>query len=499
MDPVDSFFNNTTTQFYVILTGTSSLLSGLIMVLEWLHFTYFGLSIIDRLTTLVTNLTPFPLRWRKEDPSIKQKKLSEAKPFCNSLSLFRGAELYRYQKETGKIVLTQYDMELSTVDFRNLFTLEGMKVKLDEEDENSVAAEELMESVWSEKDVTERIEMAHRALEMKATCVPALVLLAEEEAASIVEVEELYKQALKAAEGALRQAILASQQDPLFKPLQEHNANICAFCKLRLAVCTRKLGKLKEAGKYYRDLLKDNHAIAQANIHENYVECLLEAQSYSDLYQFLNKQEEAMLYKSTVICYTLALLKAKAVGDKFSADFLSRRGPTPTEVAAFDAIHRAVELNPHVPKYLLELKALIPPSEHIVKRGDSEAIMYAFHHLVHWKRVDGALPLLATMWESTFQQIPFPLERGHLFPAYPSYVEVADREILPPYHEMSVYPQRETPFFMVFTGVLCFSFMTLTVVAYHFPRAMTQYAKIVTTIFLAVLDKILPRGILASL
>ena len=33
---------------------------------------------------------------------------------------------------------------------------------------------------------------------------------------------------------------------------------------------------------------------------------------------------------------------------------------------------------------------------------------------------------------------------------------------------------------MVFSGILCFSFMTLTVVAYHFPTVMTQYAKTVS-------------------
>lgn len=493
MDSVDSFFNNTTTQFYVVLTGSSSFLSGLIMLLEWLHFTYYGLSIVDRLTSLLANLVPSSLRLKKEDVVSKQKKLAEAKPFRNSLALFRGAELYRYQRETGKVVLTQYNMELTSIDFLSLFTFEGVRTE-----EGEDASDKLMESAWSEKDLEKRIELARRAIEMKPGCIPALVLLAEEQVESMVEVEELYKQALKASESALRHIAAASQQDTLLKPLQEHIANISAFCKLRLAVCMRKLGKLKEASKLYRDLLKDSHATAQANIHENYVDCLLETQSYSELQQFLCKQDEAMLYKSTVICYTLALLKAKAVGDKFCADFLSRRGPTPAEVAAYDAIHRAVELNPHVPKYLLELKALVPPSEHLVKRGDSEAVMYAFHHLVHWKRVEGAIPLLSSTWETTFQQIPFPLERGQLFPAYPSYIEVVDKELLPPQHETSVYPQRETPFFMVFTGVLCFSFMSLTVVAYHFPHAMTQYAKTVTTIFLAVLDKILPRGILGS-
>uniref|UniRef100_A0A673LYN1 Suppressor of tumorigenicity 7 protein homolog n=1 Tax=Sinocyclocheilus rhinocerous TaxID=307959 RepID=A0A673LYN1_9TELE len=406
---VSMFLNTLTPKFYVALTGTSSLISGLILIFEWWYFRKYGTSFIEQVSVShlrpllggVDNSSPNSSSSSSSngDADSSRQSVSECKVWRNPLNLFRGAEYNRYTWVTGREPLTYYDMNLSAQDHQTFFTCDSDHLR---------PADAIMQKAWRERNPQARITAAHEALDLE-DCATAYILLAEEEATTIVEAEKLFKQALKIGE----------------------NTNVLVYIKRRLAMCSRKLGRTREAVKMMRDLMKEFPLLSMFNIHENLLESLLELQNYADVQAVLAKYDDISLPKSATICYTAALLKARAVSDKFSPEAASRRGLSTAEMNAVEAIHRAVEFNPHVPKYLLEMKSLILPPEHILKRGDSEAIAYTFFHLQHWKRVEGALNLLHCTWEGTFRMIPYPLEKGHLFYPYPVCTETADRELLP--------------------------------------------------------------------
>ena len=123
----------------------------------------------------------------------------------------------------------------------------------------------------------------------------------------------------------------------------------------------RKLGRLKEAVKMFKDLAKEVGSktclvsiinlyiqvppiMNVLNIHENLLECLLEMGNYADVQAVLAKYDDISLPKSAAICYTAALLKARSVADKFSADVAGKRGLTVSEMAAVGAIPRSLML-----------------------------------------------------------------------------------------------------------------------------------------------------------
>ncbi|XP_054321949.1 suppressor of tumorigenicity 7 protein-like isoform X7 [Pongo pygmaeus] len=376
------FLNSLTPKFYVALTGTSSLISGLIFIFEWWYFHKHGTSFIEQVS--VSHLQPLmggtessisepgsPSRNRESETS--RQNLSECKVWRNPLNLFRGAEYRRYTWVTGKEPLTYYDMNLSAQDHQTFFTCDTDFLR---------PSDTVMQKAWRERNPPARIKAAYQALELNNDCATAYVLLAEEEATTIVDAERLFKQALKAGETIYRQSQQCQHQSPQHEAQLRRDTNVLVYIKRRLAMCARKLGRIREAVKIMRD-------------------------------------------------------------------------------------------------YLLEMKSLILPPEHILKRGDSEAIAYAFFHLQHWKRIEGALNLLQCTWEGTFRMIPYPLEKGHLFYPYPSCTEMADRELLPTFHHVSVYPKKELPLFIHFTAGFSSSTAMIAILTHQFPEIMGIFAKAV--------------------
>ncbi|XP_074911655.1 suppressor of tumorigenicity 7 protein-like isoform X1 [Buteo buteo] len=490
---VTVFLSTLTPKFYFALTVTSSFISGLIFVFEWWHFRKYGTSFIEQVSVShlrpliggAENSPPAPAAFSAGENETSRQNMPECKVWRNPLNLFRGAEYSRYMWVTGKEPLTYYDMNLSAQDHQNFFTCDTDALR---------PSDTVMQKAWRERNPQARIKAAYQALELNNDCATAYVLLAEEEATTIVDAEKYFKQALKAGEMIYRKSQNCHSQSPQHEAQLRRDTNVLVYVKRRLAMCARKLGRIREAVKMMRDLMKEFPLLSMLNIHENLLEALLELQAYADVQAVLAKYDDISLPKSAAICYTAALLKARAVSERFSPETASKRGLSTAEINAVEAIHRAVEFNPHVPKYLLEMKSLVLPPEHILKRGDSEAVAYAFFHLQHWKRIEGALNLLHCTWEGTFRMIPYPLEKGHLFYPYPSCTETADRELLPTFHEVSVYPQKELPFFIHFTAGLCSFSAMLALLTHQFPELMVIFAKAV----LRVLWPVSAPSVLAS-
>ena len=55
---------------------------------------------------------------------------------------------------------------------------------------------------------------------------------------------------------------------------------------------------------------------------------------------------------------------------------------------------------------------------------------------------------------------------------YSSCTECADRELLPSFHDVSVYPKKELPFFILFTAGLCSFTAMLALLTHQYPESM---------------------------
>ena len=166
-----------------------------------------------------------------------------------------------------------------------------------------------MQTAWRERDPEARIKSAHEAISKNSDCAPAYILLADEEAATILEAEKILRNGLRAAETVYRKSQLVHHQSSLLEAQHRRDLNVLIYIRRRLAMCARKLGKLKEAVKMMRDIIKDcQHPMMNLfNIHENLIEALLEMQAYADVQALLAKYDGKFCYDKCLFAQELTL------------------------------------------------------------------------------------------------------------------------------------------------------------------------------------------------
>lgn len=296
------FLSTLTPKFYVALTGTSSLISGLILIFEWWYFRKYGTSFIGNFhfapSTLfiqpflihstdfyffssvaieqvsLNHISPWFSNDTDDDANNGGQSVPECKVWRNPLNLFRGSEYQRFYWATNKEPLTYYDMNLSAQDHQTFFTCDS---------DNGLAEYELMQTAWRERNPVVRIKAAHDALKISAECAPAYILLAEEEAVTIIDAEKILRHGLKVAEVNYRRSQAVQHQGHSAEAAHRRDTNVLIYIKRRLAMCARKLGRLKEATKMFRDLTKEIPPIMNVRAH---VPC-----NYSTLTSFILRLE----------------------------------------------------------------------------------------------------------------------------------------------------------------------------------------------------------------
>lgn len=76
-----------------------------------------------------------------------------------------------------------------------------------------------MATAWRERNPAARVNAAKEALGLNPECAAALLLLAEEDATTVFEAEQLLKQAVKAAESSYRKSQQNQHQGSLAEGL----------------------------------------------------------------------------------------------------------------------------------------------------------------------------------------------------------------------------------------------------------------------------------------
>lgn len=238
-------------------------------------------------------------------------------------------------------------------------------------------AQDLIYDAWESPDPRKRVKLAYDALARSPDCADAYVIFAEEIPGTLEEKRDMYAAGVEAGERALGG-----------RPFKEDVGHFWGLLETRpymraragLAACLWELAEREEAVTHYRDLLRLNPNDNQG-VRYTLLGCLLALGRDDEAGELLDSPDYAD-DGTAMWPYSRALLTYRREGPSERAGVL---------------LQEAIEVNPHVPVYLVGRKRVPKELPDLIGLGDeSEAIAYAADCLEAWRSTPDAVEWLGS-------------------------------------------------------------------------------------------------------
>jgi len=235
------------------------------------------------------------------------------------------------------------------------------------------AAQQIMYDAWEAGSRRQAVALARKALKVSPRCADAYVLLAEETARTADEALDLYRQGVEAGERALGKAAFKEYAGRFWGFLETRPYMRARF---GLAQALWAKDRRDEAVVHYRAMLRLNPGDNQG-VRYTLLNCLLELGRDTDAGKLLKRYKRD---GAAAWVYSEALALFRREGDS---------------KASRATLERAVEVNVHVPAYLLGRKRLPRSLPALIAMGsEDEAVAYVHDAAVAWVAAPAALAWL---------------------------------------------------------------------------------------------------------
>jgi tetratricopeptide (TPR) repeat protein len=240
-------------------------------------------------------------------------------------------------------------------------------------DKKLAKAQKMLYQALEETNPAIRIIKAHQALRVSPDCSDAYVLLAEEEASSLKEAMDLYREGIEAGKRALGEDYFKENVGDFWGLIETR-----PFMRSMegYANCLWRSGQRKESLEIYEEMLRLNPEDNQG-IRYILLDLYLTMNNTTALNRLLKDYEDEY---SAEWFYTYTLVKFRKLGDRPTAQRL---------------LKRALRFNPYVADYLTGKKRIPHKLPAYIGFGDeNEAITYVSNHLNYWRQTEGAVDWL---------------------------------------------------------------------------------------------------------